>query len=221
MDGSLISLLFLGFILGIKHAIEPDHVIAVSNIASQSKKLWRPLLAGVFWGIGHTFTLFIVGIAIILMKITISTTMEMSFELLVGILIIYLGGSSYLSIIKKRPSEIHQSSKQNNRKIFVKSMFIGIIHGLAGSAAMVILTISYVETVWESVIYILVFGLGTVLGMMLFTTAFGLAFVWEKINVNSFLGKAVGVLSMGFGFYYIYDVVVTQDLLSLWFQYWI
>ena len=66
MDATIFSVLALGFILGIKHAIEPDHVIAVSTIASKSKKLWHSSLAGVFWGIGHTATLFIVGIIVIL-----------------------------------------------------------------------------------------------------------------------------------------------------------
>jgi high-affinity nickel permease len=68
MEISLLSILAIGFVLGIKHAIEPDHVIAVSTIASQSKKLWRSSLAGVYWGIGHTATLFIVGMVLILMK---------------------------------------------------------------------------------------------------------------------------------------------------------
>ena len=68
MEITLFSVLTIGFILGIKHAIEPDHVIAVSTIASKSKKLWHASLAGVFWGIGHTSTLFIIGILLILMK---------------------------------------------------------------------------------------------------------------------------------------------------------
>src|SRR6476646_10202738 len=68
MEITFFSVLALGFVLGIKHAVEPDHVIAVSTIASRSRKIWHASLAGVFWGIGHTATLFIVGITFILMK---------------------------------------------------------------------------------------------------------------------------------------------------------
>src|SRR6476620_1859748 len=91
MEVTLFSILGLGFILGIKHAIEPDHVIAVSTIASQSKKLWHTSLAGVFWGIGHTATLFIIGIILILLKGEIPEKWAMSLEFLVGIMLVYLG----------------------------------------------------------------------------------------------------------------------------------
>ena len=91
MEVTLFSVLALGFILGIKHAIEPDHVIAVSTIASKSKKLWHASLAGVYWGIGHTATLFIIGIILIFMKNDIPEKWSMSLEFLVGIMLVYLG----------------------------------------------------------------------------------------------------------------------------------
>ncbi|MDE1399028.1 urease accessory protein UreH, partial [Bacillus licheniformis] len=90
MEGTLFSDLVLALILGIKHAIGPDHVIAVSTIASQSKKLWQASLAGIFWGIGHTVTLFIVGIIVIVMKGQISEKWSMSLEFLVGVMLVYL-----------------------------------------------------------------------------------------------------------------------------------
>ena len=96
MEIGFLSILVLGFVLGIKHAIEPDHVIAVSTIASQSKKLWQSTLSGVFWGIGHTTTLFIFGIIVILMKGEIPNIWVMSLEFLVGIMLIYLGITSIL-----------------------------------------------------------------------------------------------------------------------------
>src|SRR5690554_4391129 len=98
MEGELLSILSVSFILGIKHAIEPDHVIAVSTIASESKKLIRSTLAGVYWGIGHTFTLFVVGIVIILMKAEVTEKWSMSLEFLVGIMLVYLGISSIFSL---------------------------------------------------------------------------------------------------------------------------
>src|SRR3954471_20798996 len=97
MEITLLTVLALGFILGIKHAIEPDHVIAVSTIASQSKKLWHASLAGVFWGIGHTVTLFVVGIIIILMKGEIPEKWAMTLEFLVGVMLVYLGIKTIMS----------------------------------------------------------------------------------------------------------------------------
>jgi high-affinity nickel permease len=100
MDVSFLSILALGFLLGIKHAIEPDHVIAVSTIASQSKKLFRSAHAGVFWGIGHIATLFIVGIILLIMKGQIPEKWAMSLEFLVGIILVYPGLSTITSLKK-------------------------------------------------------------------------------------------------------------------------
>ena len=114
MEITLFSVLAIGFILGIKHAIEPDHVIAVSTIASKSKKLWHASLAGVFWGIGHTSTLFIIGILLILMKNDLSDKWSMSLEFLVGIMLFYLGMASILSFRKKKQ---HAHSEEDPRRM--------------------------------------------------------------------------------------------------------
>ena len=122
MEITLLSVLAIGFLLGIKHAIEPDHVIAVSTIASKSKKLWDASLAGVFWGIGHTATLFIVGIILILMKGDISDKWSMSLEFLVGIMLVYLGITSLLSSRKnKQHAHLHEEhSEQDQVQIKIK-----------------------------------------------------------------------------------------------------
>ena len=139
MEITLFSVLTIGFILGIKHAIEPDHVIAVSTIASKSKKLWHASLAGVFWGIGHTSTLFIIGILLILMKNDLSDKWSMSLEFLVGIMLFYLGMASILSFRKKKQhahseEDPSQNDQLNTKEVsYMKSLFIGFVHGLAGN----------------------------------------------------------------------------------------
>jgi sulfite exporter TauE/SafE len=236
MEGSLLSVLFLGFFLGIKHAIEPDHVIAVSTIASQSKKLWRSSLAGVFWGIGHTTTLFIFGIILIFMKGQIPKEWAMSFEFLVGIMLVYLGVTSILSLKKVHHHEhqhnevvhdhFHERAEPNphmhqHKKIsYSKSLLIGLVHGLGGSAAMVLLTMSSVTSVWEGAIYILIFGLGTTVGMLGFTTIIGIPFVLsaKKENVNLKLTRITGAISTVFGVYYMYNLGVIEGLFKLWVQ---
>lgn len=234
MESALLSILALGFVLGIKHAIEPDHVIAVSTIASQSKKLWRSSLAGVYWGIGHTLTLFIVGMTVIFMKAEISEKWAMSLEFVVGIMLVYLGISSILSLKKMgATTHTHQdfhedhfhmhpvkpSSEHKHQHIsYWKSMFIGIVHGLAGSAAMVVLTMATVDSVWQGALYMIVFGMGTIAGMLLSTTLIGIPFVLSanQRTINSWLTTTAGTISTLFGFYYMYNLGITEGLFSMW-----
>lgn len=227
MDVSFLSILALGFVLGIKHAIEPDHVIAVSTIASQSKKLFRSSLAGVFWGIGHTATLFIVGIILLIMKGQIPEKWAMSLEFLVGIMLVYLGISTITSLKKihvhqhEQDSEtINQHGNQQKNLSYIKSMVIGLVHGLAGSGAIVLLTMSTVKSVMESAIYILIFGFGTVIGMFFFTTILGISFIFsaKRLRLNNTLTQITGVISTVFGIYYMYNLGVAEGLFKLWLQ---
>ncbi|MBU8914690.1 sulfite exporter TauE/SafE family protein [Bacillus sp. FJAT-29953] len=222
MDVTFFSVLALGFILGIRHAIEPDHVIAVSTIASQSKKLWHASLAGVFWGIGHTATLFIIGIFLILMKNDIPEKWALTLEFLVGIMLVYLGVAAMLSIRKNRTPHREHGHVHNppigKRGRYYKSLFIGFVHGLAGSAAMVLLTMSTVHSVWQGALYIIVFGLGTVLGMLIFTTIIGIPFIMsmKQMVTSRVLILTTGAVSTVFGFYYMYNLGVKDGLFNLW-----
>jgi len=238
MEISFLSILALGFVLGIKHAIEPDHVIAVSTIASQSKKLYKSTLAGVFWGIGHTATLFIIGVILILMKGEIPEKWAMSLEFLVGIMLVYLGLTTITSFKNihvhqheqddDKHKHVHSHShegqhlhKHQPRNVsYMKSLFIGLVHGLAGSGAMVLLTMSTVKNVWEAAVYILIFGVGTILGMLFFTTIIGIPFVFsaKKRVLNQTLSRLTGVISIVFGMYYMYNLAVTEGLYKLWIQ---
>lgn len=224
MDITLFSVLAIGFLLGIKHAIEPDHVIAVSTIASKSRKLWDASLAGVFWGIGHTATLFTIGIILILMKDDISHKWSMSLEFLVGIMLVYLGITSFLSSRKNKQhahlQEEHSENDQLNKRelSYFKSLFIGFVHGLAGSAAMVLLTMSAVDSVWQGSLYILIFGVGTTIGMLVFTTILGIPFVLSKkrFTLSRSLIMFTATISVLFGIYYMYNLGFTEGLFKLW-----
>ncbi|MDQ0243065.1 sulfite exporter TauE/SafE [Bacillus fengqiuensis] len=213
MEISLLSVLALGLVLGIKHAIEPDHIIAVSTIASQSQKLSRASLAGVFWGVGHTMTLFIVGMVLIILKNDIPESWAMSLEFLVGIMLVYLGLSTFFAW---KQSSQHQHARHS----YIKSMTIGFIHGLAGSAAMVLLTMSTVEHTWQGAVYIAIFGIGTCIGMLAFTTILGIPFVGtkNKLTLNRSLTRFTGAVSALFGLYYMYNLGVNEGLFSIWFR---
>ncbi|MFC4768081.1 sulfite exporter TauE/SafE family protein [Effusibacillus consociatus] len=236
MEQSLLSVLTLAFGLGIKHAIEPDHVIAVSTVASQTKRLRNASLSGVFWGIGHTATLFGVGMVFIRLKNEIPEKWAMSLEFLVGIMLVYLGITSLLSYNKKKihvhvhehggvahkhfhsHEQVGSHDHPHHGVSYLKSMIIGLIHGLAGSAALVLWTMSEVKSVWEGAVYILVFGAGTVIGMLLSTTMIGIPFVLsaKKTDINHVLSRIIGGVSTAFGIYYMYNLGVTEGLFNLW-----
>jgi ABC-type nickel/cobalt efflux system permease component RcnA len=222
MTGSLLSILLLGFLLGIKHAIEPDHIIAVSTIASESKNLKRSVYAGVFWGIGHTATLFIVGMFLIVAKNTITDTVALTLEFIVGIMLVSLGLNSLLVFMKHRHHHQHthdSSTHEGKSRTHFKSFFIGLIHGLAGSAAMVLLTMSTVSTTWQGALYILIFGCGTVIGMLSFSTVIGIPFVLTSgKQLNKYLNNLAGIVSILFGIYYMYNLGVNEGLFKLWFS---
>jgi sulfite exporter TauE/SafE len=213
MEMSLLLVLAIGFALGIKHALEPDHIIAVSTIASQSKKIWKSSLAGVFWGIGHTLTLLVFGVILILLKNEIPEAWAMSLEFLVGIMLVYLG---ITTIFSWKQTEQHDHT---GRATYLKSMLVGIVHGLAGSAAMVLLTMSTIDAAWQGAIYIIVFGVGTCIGMLLFTTILSIPFVTSSSSkkVNHLLIRLTGVISTLFGIYYMYNLGINEELFSVWF----
>lgn len=213
MEMSLLLVLAIGFVLGIKHALEPDHIIAVSTIASQSKKIWKSSLAGVFWGIGHTLTLLVFGVILILLKNEISEAWAMSLEFLVGIMLVYLG---ITTIFSWKQTKRHDHT---GRATYLKSMLVGIVHGIAGSAAMVLLTLTTIDAAWQGAIYIIIFGVGTCLGMLLFTTILSIPFVTSSSSkkVNRLLIRLTGVISTLFGIYYMYNLGINEELFSVWF----
>ncbi|WP_281659067.1 sulfite exporter TauE/SafE family protein [Halobacillus sp. Cin3] len=199
-DMSLLAVLGLGLALGIKHALEPDHVIAVSTSAAKSRKVIQSAMTGIYWGIGHTLTMFVFGMVVILMQEQIPETWAQSLEALVGVMLIIVGATTFLSYKKS-------SLKQEGRS-YKASVFMGIVHGLAGSAALVLLTLSSVESAAEGAAFIFIFGAGTIIGMLLFTTVIGLPFVLttKKWTINKGLTQAAGVISAVFGVYYLSSI---------------
>jgi len=216
MDFSLLTLLALGGALGVKHAMEPDHVVAVSAIASKSNKLWRASLAGAFWGIGHTATLFAVGMFLIVTKAEIPEKWAMLLEFCVGVMIVFLGVRCLADAMS---SDRRSPSVRAGRGISYRdTMLVGVLHGFAGSAAMVLLTMSLMEHIWQGALFILVFGAGTAAGMLLATTLIGLPFVMSagKARLNRILVGFAGTFSVLFGLYYMYNIGIYEGLLTQW-----
>jgi sulfite exporter TauE/SafE len=179
MELIIFTLLGFGFLLGLKHALEADHVVAVSTIISQTKNFKKSLVLGASWGIGHTTTLFILGIFVLVFKLNIPEKFSLGFELLVGFILLMLGVEIlYKQFIKKKHKHTHKhknlshlhehthkkSSEHNHNH---KSFLLGMFHGLAGSGALMLLVIASINSVMQGLIFILIFGFGSILGMVL------------------------------------------------------
>lgn len=212
---AVLSLLGLGFLLGVKHAFDADHVAAVSAMAiNQSIK--KSSLLGMFWGFGHAISLLIAGFAVLLLKITITQKLALSFELIVGIMLVILGVNVLVTLNKNRmhihkhgnEAHIHFHSHklikhhQHTHLPIKRSLFIGMVHGLAGSAALTLIVLAAVSSVFIGLIYILLFGIGSITGMMLISSIISLPFklVPNKLQkVHKSLQLSAGLISIIIG----------------------
>jgi len=236
----LLAALALGILLGSKHSLDPDHVVAVSTIVSEYKNPLRSFWVGISWGLGHTTTLLIIGIVIIALRLTIPDRMALLFEFAVGVMLVGLGIQVIYSFRKKKVHQhahgheeeahhhFHSHSKSPEHvpehhnthgigKPFLrrKSYVIGLVHGVAGSAALTLLVLASIESPIAGLAYILLFGLGSVLSMGIMTVIIGLPFVISAgrlPNLNRTIQFAVGSLSILFGGFLMYQIGFVDGL---------
>jgi len=261
-----------------RHATDPDHVIAVSTIVSREREIGKSAWIGVFWGIGHTLTIFVVGAAIILFDVAISPRIGLSMELAVGLMLILLGIINVVSFFRDIPSareragaaaparqsathagstptepeivhshahshgdfihthphshghgpDTHVHAGQNpvawldrmflRFKLYrpMRPLMIGLVHGMAGSAAVALLVLATIRDPRWAVAYLLVFGVGTIAGMMVITMSIASTFklAHGKQVFLRRLAMASGVLSLAFGVFVAYQIIVVNGLLS-------
>ncbi|HKP47208.1 MAG TPA: hypothetical protein VJT50_11455 [Pyrinomonadaceae bacterium] len=222
------SVLGLGFILGLKHALDPDHIVAVSTIVCESSSVRRSSIIGTMWGLGHTASLGALGFAVIGFKLRITDAWASRAELLVAFMLILLGLRTVLSCVRewKFHVHVHEHGGRRHRHLHVhrhgeekrhdhghslraglRPFLIGLVHGMAGSAALTILVLSTIPSAKLGLIYIFVFGMGSLLGMLLTSTLLSLPFVFsrERFNlVNRAVQFALGIASVGFGLFLAY-----------------
>lgn len=217
MELPLLTLLGFGFVVGLKHAFEADHVAAVSTIVSHTRSIKLSSVFGAIWGLGHTTTLLLAGILLLAFRIAIPEKLALSFEFLVGIVLVLLGVDVLRKILRDKihvhshshgdvaHAHFHSHASSNLHHHAHRSFAVGMIHGLAGSAALMLLVLATVSSVAEGIAYILVFGLGSVAGMMLMggilSIPFALSSKFERVDraVRMLSGSAsilVGLLLM-------------------------
>ena len=202
---SSLSVLLFGFVLGMQHATDPDHVVAVTTIVSRQRSLLSAGGIGAMWGIGHTLTILLVGGAIILFRLAIPPRLGLALELGVAFMLIALG---ILNI--SRTSEQVAESR-------ARPLVVGFVHGLAGSAAVALLVLTVIETPLMGLAYLLLFGVGTIGGMFLVTLAIGLPSVLAVrrfASAQRWLRVAAGAASIVFGVFLAHQITVEDGLFS-------
>ena len=198
----LVSLLATGFLLGLRHALDADHVVAVTTLLRRRADLKTLLGYGATWGLGHTATLLATGLFVLAFRRAIPDDVASLFEGTVGVMLIVLG----LGVLVRpaRPAAAGagpEPASFSARAVGLRPFLVGSVHGLAGSAALMLLVLSTVPSAGAGVVYILVFGLGSILGMLLFSGAlsFPLSFVARHDVLYRWVQAAVGCVSIGLG----------------------
>ncbi|HKB78072.1 MAG TPA: high-affinity nickel-transport family protein [Thermoanaerobaculia bacterium] len=218
------TIILLGFFLGMRHALDPDHVIAVSTIVSRERSLGRATLIGGLWGIGHSVTIVIIGGAIVISRLVLPPAAGAAMELAVAAMLIVLGVQNLRAIgfhrhgdyIHHHEAEHHHADEQTPLaridRLFlgltpyqrVRPIVVGVIHGLAGSAAVALLIVPAIGSHVLAATYLGVFGAGTIIGMMLMTCAIATPVVYAHRRFAPLERKlAVGfsLASIGFGLF--------------------
>ena len=181
--------IFLTIYAGLEHAFEADHLLAVNTLVSHRENLKQSLKDGIFWGIGHTTTIFLVGILMIGFKLNIGENIFKNFEAGVGIMLIFLG--------IYRMSKLYFPKQHNHTHNTSRAAFgVGLIHGLAGSGALVVLVISQMKTPSEGLMYILIFGLGSIFGMFLAAYLFSIPYTKSLLKSKKLQASLVIISSL-------------------------
>jgi sulfite exporter TauE/SafE len=236
-----VSILALGFVLGLKHSIEADHLAAVSTIASERRSLLSSSLVGALWGLGHTISLMVAGILVILLHFHISERTSRALEFCVAIMLVALGVDALRKLARGGHLHIHVHEHgghlhahphlhsaterrateetphtHHGLRLGVRPLFVGIMHGMAGSAALMLLVLTNISSSLVGLLYVGVFGIGSIGGMMVMSTLFALParLAGNRFSRASFaLRGLAGLFSLSFGLLMIYQIGFVDHLL--------
>jgi hypothetical protein len=188
-------------LLGMRHAVDPDHIVAVTTIVNGEGKVLPSARVGIMWGLGHTLTILLLGGAIILFKVAFTPQIELSLELAVAAMLILLG---YLNLTR--------SESSNSQPTRIKPFAIGAVHGMAGSGAAVLLIVPLIGDPPLAILYLAVFGLGTIAGMSLVTLCIAVPAGYGGLRLQRNIRVASGYLSLAFGIWLGYRIGFVDGL---------
>ena len=234
------SLFLLGFLIGIRHALDADHIAAVSALVTDSKSIRHAVQQGTVWGLGHTVTLLILGTIVVVLDSQLPESFANALELAVAAMLIILGvdvvrrvlrdrmhfhvhshadGTTHFHAHAHRGESHHDPSRHDHSHptgFPYRAMLVGTMHGMAGSAALILLTLNAVESIGLALIYMLLFGLGSLLGMAVFSLVIAVplrlsarSLTWTHKGIQ----LSLGLISVIIGVMLAYEIGVDGGLL--------
>ena len=238
-DFPIWTTLALGFVLGLRHALDADHLAAVSTFASEEKSLLRSSMIGISWGMGHTAALLVFGLAVAAFRLALTPRLAQVLEFIVGLMLIGLGANvlfklwkgsalhahahshdgvehKHLHVHVAEPRHEHPHQHQHRTlRLGGRPFMVGVVHGLAGTAALMMLVVGTLPSLLLAAIYILVFGVGSIGGMVVMSVLISvpLAIAASRLRmVERGIRIAAALFSLGFGGYLAWDVGLIQSL---------
>ena len=226
------TILLLGFEIGLRHELEADHVAAVATLSSPTRTLSEAIPVGIMWGLGHTLTLFVFAGLVMMSGNMVSDTIAGWLEVAVGVMLVLLGGDFIRRLVRDRihfhthkhtDGDVHihahshkgqrrhgdaQHRHEHPRAMSFRALFVGMMHGLAGSAALVLLTVGTVGEPMTGFAYIGLFGLGSIVGMAVLSVIIAVPLRYTANNMTwayTSLTMVMGLFSIGLGGFTIYS----------------
>lgn len=252
---TITSALAFGFALGLRHAVEADHLAAVSAIVSERKSVWGATFLGGLWGLGHTASLVAVALAVVLFDLRVGERTELLLEACVGVMLVALGANALRKLARGGRLHLHfhrhggrehahphvhdgtelahehgkteghehgraprLAPAHHGLRFDARTLAVGMLHGLAGSAALMLLVVSTVESRVVALLYVLVFGVGSAGGMMLMGALVSLPMRLTAArfrSANAMIRGAAGLFSLGLGLLIIYETGAAGGLFTL------
>jgi len=235
----MLSVMFLGFLLGMQHAMEADHIAAVASLATRNRSIMETTSQGVAWGAGHALTLFLFGGLVLVMDKLIPENFAQALELTVGVMLVFLGADVLRRLARERihfhshrhgetlhfhahshePGRAHtEDPHQHKHKAAFpyRALLVGVMHGMAGSATLIILALDSVSSVLQGLLYIALFGVGSILGMLILALVISLPFKYSPRALtwtHNGLKAVVGIITIGLGCMLIIELGFNQGLL--------
>jgi ABC-type nickel/cobalt efflux system permease component RcnA len=231
-----ISVLGLGFVLGLKHALDADHLVAVTTIISEKRGLLNSAIVGAVWGLGHTAALLAIGIIVILLQAQIPQRVALMLEFCVAIMLVALGVNLLIKLIRSKDLHMHahqhgghfhshphlhkqaegeEPHTHHGLQVGRKPFFIGLVHGMAGSAALMLLVLATIPSPIIGLLYIAIFGIGSVGGMLLMSAAISIPFALTATRftrLNIAVRTLAAVFSVGFGIFMMFEIGFVDGL---------
>ena len=194
LSGSILFVLGIGFVLGLKHATDADHIVAVTTFVGEERNVWRASAIGLFWGLGHTLALSAAGLVLVGLRIPMSRWLAERLELAVAAMLVVLGARAIASV-HNRWHQRHDDFQWT--RFGLRPLLVGIVHGAAGSAALALLVLSTISSPLHAMLYILIFGLGSIIGMLAISLMLTLPLYWARERIAA----AVRPIQVGAGMF--------------------